>query len=164
MNRYDEFTGKVGAISIEIAKVSSKFASASAEELEPLTEKLTKLEDKKRGYLTALAAMRQSERDEREAAKKALDDEEDKRKHKLFEKREREGSICPKCGSKGRLVDKPAQPEGYMSNFWTMRDIPRHWWISFVCTHEPQIMCGFRWRYYPDLPPDSPENAPEAKA
>jgi hypothetical protein len=164
MNRYDEITGKLGAIGIDIAKLSAKFATAPAEDLEALTDKLMKLEDKKKGFLVALGAMRQAERDEREASKKALDDEEDNRKHKLFEKREREGSICPKCGSKGRLVDKPAQPEAYMSNFWTMRDIPRHWWLSWSCSREPQISCGFRWRTYPDLPADDPLNAPEAKA
>lgn len=164
MNRYDEITGKLGIISVEMAKLTSKFATASAEELEPLTEKVTKLEDKKKGLLLVLQAMRNQERLERDAAEKATQEKERKRKETLFAQIQKEGRDCPKCGAKGRLVDTPTQPEGYMSDFWTKGNIPRHWWLSWTCSREPQISCGFRWRWYPDLPDDAPENGPEGKA
>jgi hypothetical protein len=152
MNRYDEITGKLGVISVDIAKLSSKFATASAEELESLTDKLTKLEDKKRGYLTALAAMRQAERDERDAAENLARETECKRKAKLSTKVQKEGSVCPKCGSPGIVIDDPPQPNGYSNTFWTQLNAPKMWWLEFTCTQEPQIKCGHRWKIFPDAP------------
>ena len=150
--RYDELVGKFGAISVDIAKLTSKLGTAQAEELDALVEKLSKLEDRKKMLLTILAGMRNQERLEDEAARKTAEEKERNRKEQLFGQIQRRHQVCPECGSPAKIIEKPQQPQGITGAFWSTVDpTGKVWWVDYTCTNPDKFECATRFRLYPDL-------------
>jgi hypothetical protein len=145
-DRYDELAGQLGAVSVEIAKVTSKLGTASPEHVQPLIEKLGKLEDQKKTLLTVLTAMREAERAQAKAEEKAAEVAERKRKDTIFQKFVAKLPPC-ECGAGSRLNPDFHQPIGYNPGFW--EDATARFWVELECTR-PVGDCGCRWRVYLD--------------
>jgi hypothetical protein len=156
---YEDLAGQLGPISIETAKLSAKLGSASPEEMQELVESLGKLEIRKKGILVALTLMREDEREERRAERKAAEDDCRNLVEKSFAKIEAKAArhkiLCPKCGSSAKIVDSPPQPSGYSQSFWTNPDQP--WFVEMTCENPNRVACGLRFR----ITPDSGESADE---
>ena len=111
--RYDKLAEELNPLTIEIAKVNSKLGRGPPEEeRQPLSQQLGKLDDKRKGILATLAAMRQAEHEECETAREAAKAKVAKSRLERIAWLREPGHepSCPECGSLGKLVENIQNP------------------------------------------------------
>jgi len=109
---YDKRKEQLGEISVSIAKVNSRLATASDEQLEAIAKELVSLTKQKDILIASLRVMLQQERQEQETAREAAKLKVAKpRLERIAWLREpgHEPS-CPECGSPGKLVENIQNP------------------------------------------------------